>query len=204
VNSRQKKPRRWLQYSLRSFAIALTLFGVFLGLRVEKARRQKAAVTVWRGLGAQIVCRHEMIFGPAGFLGVNSLAEPPGPDWARRLLGAEYFDTVDSVQLATFRQVTDADFAALAGLPDLKTLEVYARFRISDEGIGQLRALTRIERLVLANTEGKSDPACVSDASLQTLAKLRSLRELFLLDAVFSAESADHLRRQIPDCKIVQ
>lgn len=67
MNSRRKKPRRWLQYSLRSFLIAFALLGVFLGLSVEKARRQKIAVNVWQGLGAQIVCRQEMVFGPTGF-----------------------------------------------------------------------------------------------------------------------------------------
>lgn len=86
----------------------------------------------------------------------------------------------------------------------MKTLEVYARFEITDEGIRQLRALGRIERLVLANTEGESEPTRLSVASLQTLAELRSLRELFLLDAAFSDESVERLRRQLPDCKIVQ
>jgi hypothetical protein len=34
-------PRRWLRFSLRTLLIAITLFGIWLGLRVNAGRREQ-------------------------------------------------------------------------------------------------------------------------------------------------------------------
>lgn len=48
------KRRRWLSYSLRTFLVLITLFGIWLGIKVEQARRQKRAVETLRTLGRRL------------------------------------------------------------------------------------------------------------------------------------------------------
>ena len=52
-----KPPRRWYQFSLRTFAILMLLVGVgfgTLGRQIHRAREQSAKVTALRSLGATI------------------------------------------------------------------------------------------------------------------------------------------------------
>lgn len=195
--------RRWLQFSLRGLLVVLTLLGVWLGRHVERVRRQKLSVAVWSGLGAQISYRHELTRAKNGTLYFDSRMSPPAPAAARHLLGDEHFQTPIRLRLVTSQQVSAEDFAALGGLPELETLEIYARIQLTDETARQLRRCGRLERLVLANIDGESDAAGISAAFLENLAAMTSLRELFLLDGAFSDAEIDELRRALPECQIV-
>lgn len=203
MNTAGASGRRWLQFSLRTFLVLLTLLGIWLGRHVELTKRQKRSVAVWRDLGAEIGCRHEMVRAKDGRIYFESRLDPPAPAAVRRWLGDEHFETVVKVQLVTSKQLTEEDFAALTGLPDLQTLEIYARFQLDDETIRQLGALGRLERLVLGNVDGGSDRARISAACLEDLTGLTSLRELFLLDDAFSEADLTKLRRALPKCNIV-
>ena len=39
-----KPKRRWLRYSLRTFVVVLTVFGIWLGLLVHRVNKQREAV----------------------------------------------------------------------------------------------------------------------------------------------------------------
>lgn len=204
MSAASRTKRRWLQFSLRTFLVVFALLGIGLGRHVERVRRQKLAVAAWQELGAEIGCRHQLTrtkFGTAYF---DNRAALPGPAAAHRVLGAEHFETVISLRLITSKQISEEDFAALAGLPDLRTLEIYARFQLTDQAISHLRGLDQLERLVLANVDGESDASRISDACLDDLAALESLRELFLLDQAFTDADVAKLRRALPECDIVR
>ena len=196
------KQRRWLQFSLRGLLVAITLGGIWLGRHVERVKHQKQAVAVWRGLGAEIGFRHELTQPKLGVAYFDSRRAPPAPAAVRRLLGDEHFETPIRMRLVTSKMVASQDFAALAGLPELETLEVYARFQLTDATLAQLGRLRRLKRLVLANIDGASDASGVSPAALDDLSRLGSLRELYLFDDVFIEADVERLRAALPDCKI--
>lgn len=198
-----RSSRRWLQFSLRGLLVLLTLLGVLLGRHVERVRRQKLAVAVWNGLGAEISYRHERTRAKSGALYFDSRLAPPAPAAARRLLGDEHFQTPIRLRLVTSQKVSAEDFAALGGLPELENLEIYARIQLTDETARRLRRFGRLERLVLANLDGQSDATGISTAFLENLAEMTTLRELFLLDGAFGDAEIDKLRRALPECQIV-
>lgn len=191
--------RRWLQFSLRGFLLAMTAFAVWLGLVAEKAERQKEAVALLEEWGATIHYEHEWQ-GP--HKPPNPTAQPPGSPWLRRLLGAHYFDTVVNVELvsgdrqltavemALARQgkvpgpprllvLTDADFAALGHLPHLRRLKVIADLNVTPAGLRNLESLTRLEMLILDNTSGKATGG-VTDDTLRFVNRLPRLSRLDL------------------------
>ncbi|MCH7726300.1 MAG: hypothetical protein IH991_07455 [Planctomycetes bacterium] len=49
-----KPKRRWLRYSLRTFVVVLTVFGVWLGLLVHRVNKQKEAVAWVRDHGGAV------------------------------------------------------------------------------------------------------------------------------------------------------
>ena len=57
-----KPKRRWLQFSLRTLLLMITVFCVWLGLRVEEARRARAIQVVLAGQPALVetLCRPEL------------------------------------------------------------------------------------------------------------------------------------------------
>ncbi|HEV7223852.1 MAG TPA: hypothetical protein VGN42_14185 [Pirellulales bacterium] len=203
MDAASRTKRRWFQFSLRTFLVLFALLGIALGRHVERAKRQKLALVAWQELGAEIGCRHQMARTKFGTVYFDSRAAPPGPAALRPFLGAEHFETVVKLQLITSKQISEQDFAALADLPDLRTLEIYARFQLTDEAVSHLRGLARLERLVLANVDGESDASRISGACLDDLAGLASLQELFLLDQAFSDADLATLRRALPDCNII-
>lgn len=204
MSTATKTKRRWLQFSLRGLLVVLTLAGIWLGRHVERVRRQKCAIGVWASHGAEIGFRHELVRSKSGMLYFDSRLTPPGPAAARRLLGDEHFESVIRLRLVTSQKITEEDFAALAGFPDLQTLEIYARFQITNNATRHLCGFRRLERLVLANADGASDASGISDKCLNDLGNLASLRELFLLDGAFSDADVAKLRRALPECKIVR
>jgi hypothetical protein len=50
-NNSVRPCRRWLRFSLRTMLVVVTLLGVWLGVKVEQARRQKRAVDTLKALG---------------------------------------------------------------------------------------------------------------------------------------------------------
>lgn len=75
-----KPRRRWFRYSLRTFFVLLTIFGVWLGvqLRIVQKRRE-----LWRWIEKQDI---------VGTVQVQYLAPPATLPWARALLGDRLYD----------------------------------------------------------------------------------------------------------------
>src|SRR4051794_14492552 len=95
--------RRWLQFSLRTLLIVISLFAGWLAVQVNRAHRSQAAIAAIRQFGGQVQYDYET--GADGLPVKNAL--PPGPAWLRNLIGVEYFANVKAVEFR--RDATDAN-----------------------------------------------------------------------------------------------
>lgn len=191
--------RRWLQFSLRGFLIVTSAFAVWLGLTAEKARRQKEASALLEGWGAKIDYDH-LWQGP---LKPPKKGPPPGWPWLRRLIGSDFFDKIvnvelmqghrslDAIEIERARKgksttppprplvLTDADFAALGHLPDLRHLKIVGELNVSQAGLRSLGRLRHLQTLIVDNTSGRSTGG-VTDAGLGVIAGIPGLKTLYL------------------------
>ena len=95
-------PRRWFQYSLRSFFILLTVLTVWLGVVVHRARAELEAIKAIEALGGtvydyELEYEHSEKYGFC--FGIDHTRVPPGPEWLRRMIGEEFFQNAEVVFL---------------------------------------------------------------------------------------------------------
>jgi hypothetical protein len=159
VKVRLRPRRRWLRYSLRTLLVLITVFGVWLGSKVNQARRQKEAVAALMALGTGFYYAHQK--DEAYPHGINPGHELVAPKWLDELAGYDFFRTVISVQVSS--PVSDEDLVYLAGLPYIERLYVTGFGRdVSDWELDQLR---RPDRRIAPGARGNN----VSDAGLAHL-----------------------------------
>ena len=146
--------RRFFRYSLRTLMIAVTVFCVWLGIATKRGRDQRLAVEVIREAGGSVSYDDHVNLDPAG--GSFSRGPPgsffdaPGPEWLRRLIGNEYFLSVQAVDLGE-TNADDANLVAIEQFSDLKVLSLYDT-NITDAGLEHLKGLTKLFKLYLSNT----------------------------------------------------
>jgi hypothetical protein len=163
----KRRARRFLQFSLRAllvFVLLVSLGMSWLAVRMAKARRQKEAVEAIRELGGIVLYDYNsdatVVISLTRRLAVLPV-EPPGPAWAREILGVDFFSNVadvdmwgaqiGDVHLKHFRelstlsivdlsetQVTDAGLVHLEGLSNLTHLNL-TRTRVTPEGVEKLQ-----------------------------------------------------------------
>ncbi len=92
---------------------------------------------------------------------------------------------VVEVHLSNSR-VTDADMAPLAGLTELRSLELMAT-NVSDAGLAQLKPLVNLEELNITSHR-------ITDGGISGLAELRNLRRLMLRGCALTGEGLAHLQ----------
>jgi len=160
------KPRlRWYQYSLRTllFVVFLASLGMsWVGVRLERARKQRVAVEAFNKVGGYVRYDYEE----------QALsADCPGPLWLRRVVGDDFFRTVRQLHLDV-TDVTDAALEQIKGLPELETLNLNST-KVSDAGLEHLEGLTQLQALSLDDTQ-------VTDAGLEHIKGLTQLQELSL------------------------
>ena len=194
--------RRWLQFSLRTLLVVMTLAAVLLGWVVsqrQKAANQQNAVESFQA------AEKFWSDSPNGidltkFPSIHASADvtfdtraTPRPEWLRLVLGNEVFGTAqkikfsgaDDIGLAPVvhltntreihlygTQVSDAGMAYLAGLPKLEVL-LLGGTRVGDAGMAHLEGARSLKSLYLTNTR-------MGDAGLAHLSKLPNLESLYL------------------------
>jgi hypothetical protein len=158
--SRLKPKRRWMQFSIRTVLVLVTLIGVALSLWVVPAERQRRAVAAIEKLG-----------GNVGYV---------EPAWSKALpvtlfrwLPPYYFDGIGSVFLDGKKNVTDAGLAYLRGLTGLQQLYLSGESQVTDAGLVHLQGLTGLQILSLGDTQ-------LTDAGLAHLQGLTALHRLDL------------------------
>ena len=141
----------------------MTLVAIWLGITVDRARRQKEAVARFSELGLGVMYDYYY----------SESEEPRGPAWLRNLIGEDYFCSVvqlhfndiqvsaeDFAHVSAFRHleelylegtsITDADAAHLRGLTSLTILRLRGT-QVTDEGLRHLKNLTALQKLDLRN-----------------------------------------------------
>jgi hypothetical protein len=187
-----KKPRRrWLQFSLRTFLLAVAIFAVWLGLHVRSARRQQAAVEAILQDEGRVTYDFEANATECGY---PPPAESPVPRWLLSRLGLDFFHPVDSVDLLlstsdearerTLRHLhalsklrsldlsnlpSDQAVQHIAQLDRLEVLSVMDASRITDEAMLHLVRLKRLKLLAFSLAPNLTDAGIAPVASLQQL-----------------------------------
>jgi Leucine-rich repeat (LRR) protein len=159
--------RRWFTFSLRTLFVLVTIICVWLGFKVEAARRQKEAVEAilkaggWVLFDYQVLPADKIPPGTAAMIDsdlqlVSAMYDPNalpcGPNWLRNLLGNDCFRNVAEANISLAKAPKDA-IDRIAGLPQLKCLILDAvedDCRIQDEDLVVLGKLNQLERLRLA------------------------------------------------------
>jgi hypothetical protein len=159
--------------------VAWTVLGVWLGLEIDGAVKQRRAVEMVRKLGGMVGYRHQRM-GPSNW---DPTIESWAPRWLRQLVGDDYFVSVFEVYLAHFgnaadpprdvlARLADEDLAALAGLKRLERLEL-AGAPVTPQGLAHLAGLKHLEYLDLRDVT-------ITDQHLEQLGRLRQLKDLRL------------------------
>lgn len=193
-----KSKRRWVQFSLRTVLLLVTLLCVALSVWVVPAERQRRAVQAIEALGGSVEYA-----GPDPF----STEVFPKP-LLRRYLPPDYFDDVDVVSLNASRitdkdlaylqkmtslqklflddtQITDSGLAHLEGLKGLQRLNLIGT-KITDSGLVRLKGMTNMEWLAVDNTR-------VADAGLVHLQAMTDLKVLSLNKTRVTDAGLSHL-----------
>jgi hypothetical protein len=202
----KRRTRRFLQFSLRTLLVFVLLVSVgmsWLGVKMEKARKQKEAVEAIREAGGWVTYDYESD---------DPFAEPPMLDWTRALLGDDFFFDVVGVsaylrswlfgdeEAAYLRALTNLTYLDLSGteitdsgLESLRALTAleYLSLRdndITDGGLGNLKGMTSLGELDLSNTQ-------VTDSGLEHLEELANLERLILDGTQITDAGLEHLER---------
>lgn len=148
--------RRW-QFSLRTLLGVITLAALFLGREVERARRQKhVADAVRSGVEARWDSG-----GLVRYAGERSQASPrPTHDWIARVLGRDFVDTVEFVNLRPCymtepRPIMGHAPSGLESLTDLRGLDVEGT-DFDDDYLARITALRKLVELDVRNTRVSS------------------------------------------------
>lgn len=95
--------RRQLQFSLRTFFILLTAFAIWLGWKIERAKKQQAAVAAIEANGGIVQYDwqpHVSQWGTPPYMRLEPQdCEPRAPRWLRKITGDDFFQEVQSVVL---------------------------------------------------------------------------------------------------------
>jgi beta-lactamase regulating signal transducer with metallopeptidase domain len=104
-------------------------------------------------------------------------------------------------------KLTDAGLKHLAPLTNLRRLVVgnnimhdgqpVRAVRITDEGLGNLKSLTRLESLNLDRTE-------ITDGGLEKLQGMKSLRSLYLFGTQVTDDGVAKFKKALPDCQVAR
>ena len=209
--------RRWFQFSLRSFLLLLTIFGVWLGLHVRSAKRQADAVAAIKAHGGWVYYDFQYDLATGG---VDQNAESWVPAWLPSRLGDDLFHDVEAISLVynddtgkrldhakvtasalphlealpdlkgvylDKTQATDEGMRHIGGLKKLEVLMIWDTSEITDVGASHLKNLTKLKCLHLSNSR-------ISDKSLKTFSQIPRLEDLSLQGSQFSDEGLAYVK----------
>ncbi len=173
--------RRRFQFSIRSLLVLVVVVAVpcsWMTVELKNADRQQAAKTAFQRFPGYVEYGYERTGQQPASL---------APAWLFRLLGCDFFASIERVCLACDRRFTDADLEHVESLPRLKLLRLGGA-DITDDGLKHLAVLTDLEELSLHRTH-------VGDAGLEHVQGLTQLRRLNLYATNISGSGLKYLKR---------
>lgn len=177
ANMASSKPKlRWLQYSLLTLLILVTLAipSSWVVVKTQQAKREQEAAAAIEKFGAWV-----------------EWSEPSESRWLRSLMGDACFRRVVRVEL-NGTPVTDAGLQHLKGLDHLERLGLN-QTRITDAGLEHLRGLNRLQVLGLMGTQ-------ITDAGLEHIKGLNQLHVLWLDGTQVTDQGETKLKQALPKC----
>ena len=130
----------------------MTVFGLWLGFKANRANKQRRAVAAIEALGGSVGYDYVPL-APNVEQGYYSgqRSDSPPPRRLVRLFGKHYFVKVVAVHFVRCPNLRDEDLGCLVGLPDIKTLELQGT-KLTDAGLEKLRHLRSLSSLNLKDT----------------------------------------------------
>ncbi len=201
--------RRLLRISLRTFLVLLTVGCVWLGWKVNRAQKQRAAVAWVEEMGGWVY--YDGFVDENGD-GLYELSEvnSPGPTWLREFVGIDLLSDVVAGNCSGIATLTD-----IAVLGDLQELETVNLHRTPVDDISPLSRLNNLSDLNIAETHVRNLSPLNRLRKLKTLdvsgtqavdagkiAHLKSLEVLRVIDTTFSEEELSMFHRALPNCDI--
>jgi len=189
--SKDKRKRRWFQFSLRMLfvviAVLAVLFGWF-GNRMRYVKKQRRAVEVIRNTGMRVLYDYQKGHRFRETKGFDT-AEPRGPASYRKLLGDDFFSNVVWVWRDPFNGIglSDGEMVHIRELSRLEALYLN-RCEITDSGLEHVKKLNRLEELSLRGTQ-------VTDTGLEYLNGLTNLQMLYLDGTQVTDAGLEHLEK---------
>jgi hypothetical protein len=232
----QNKTRpRWTTISLRGLLLLVLAIALWLGWIANQAREQREAVAALQKFGGFVHYDWEFVNGPVKVPRGSLIWKPswgkftPGgkpwaPDWLRRALGDECFQSIVHVSLyvdikkgladATWVNIGPADDALrkLATQKTVRTLQIGGE-QVTDENLYYVGQLTGLEELSIEWAFGPTDKGFsqlsglkrlrilnvgkskMTDASLKAIGNLTNLEELSIGGEGFSDRGLAQLNR---------
>jgi hypothetical protein len=192
--SRSAPRRRWFRISLRTMLLLLTLLCIWLGVKVNQARRQKEAIAALRSIHQNVVLYHQQRDG--GY--PDFAAEHPAPAWLRQITGDDFFQRVRGIgggnaaftdefapHLSAFDDLTwlrigdsPASDEVLCQIGDLSSLETvqFIKTPVGDRFMERLASARKLQHLTLDHTR-------VTDDGLKRLSHLQQLQSVQLINS---------------------
>ena len=180
--------RRYLQFSLRTLLVVMTVVGVLLSVAVKRVRNRRAAIRAIDELG--------------GTYGVHI----SGPKWLRsRISDEKYLYDASRVSLGPQNQgydpqrpFTDDELERIVdhlnAFPSFHYLDLVGS-HVTDSGLRHLHRLRNLDRLRLNHT-------AISDAGLEHLAGITTLQVIDLTKTKVTDEGVAKLQQSLPNAKI--
>ena len=182
------KARRSLRFSLRTFLVVLTAFGVMLGVAVDRARTQNLAVQLILESGGHVLYDYE----PTNWQWVeNRKALEEGrpqrsftrnqwePEWLLNLFGVDMFHGISYVYLDS--GATSETFQHVEKLNGLLQLRISGS-KITDADFDGIARLQSLKMVSIFNVE-------ITDDAVRKLAQLNDLRWITILNAEVTDEA---------------
>ena len=166
-----------LQFRLRTLLLFTTIVCIWCAYEANGIHRRAAAVAMIERLGGEVDYDFRHRFDDAH--PYDAAAEPPGPKWLRRILGAYYAANVVEVRI-------HAGYGTKGRM---------APEEFTDAEAEPLAALTEVQWLVLQDTK-------ITDRGLRCFRGLKKLGRLDLEGTAVTAAGAEELRQYLPNVKI--
>jgi Leucine-rich repeat (LRR) protein len=172
-----KLRRPWLQFSLRTLLIVLTLFGIWLGVRINLARKQRETVQTI------LATKGDVKYRDLEYPSIQS-REPRKLSWLETQLGLDFFYDIDEVGLRG-DSATDKTLEQVGKFPRVRQVWI-SHAQITDDGLTHMRTLRQLEGLGLLGSP-------VSGHGLTHVSSLPRLKTLDLGGSPITNESLAHI-----------
>ena len=178
------KRRRWFRFSLRALLVVMTVLCVWLGFKVNAARRQREAVAAILKAGGTVAYDYQLVTQSNGKKVIDATASLTVPVWLRSLFGDDFFCSPVSVVMSRC-VIDESHFLQLGNLETVTSVKLTSvriisskdglRRSVQDSDLAALGKMTQLQSLELRNAK-------IEGFGFAPLANSRHLRTVTFTD----------------------